>query len=247
MRIRRAQTAISTVDTGGAPDPVGGREETVAGELRVEKSVNENRRGETVIESAPIGLLLWRIRSRSDPSDGWTTVETGLEAGEFSIDTGNETIRVDADWLVDQHGDTSLWSLSAADLKGYGVRESLLAKTGSLSEAVYLQNDRDTVSLTNTDILSAEVGDEIERTGQQYQLETWSLPDGASCTVHGELIVDRGDIRIRGSDDVPMTIGDDGPESLERTLRGELFTSGVYAAGSLLASLGFLYVSVAVL
>ncbi|ADJ14640.1 hypothetical protein [Halalkalicoccus jeotgali] len=234
-----------SVSNGGGSDRsdlVDGRKATVEGDIVIEQAANETYPGETTLESVPAALLLWRVRKRKNRSDGWDMVESGLESGVFKLDTGGGQIRVDTDWLVKQHGDTGIDSLTPSDLKSESFRDSLAAKTGVVSRYVYFDRFRDTVDAMKTVSWPPNSYQHLERSRQNYRIEVAMAPEAKSLTVHGQVAIEQGEVVLSGSDSVPMAIADTGIESLESNLRAQMTTSGVYAFGSLIASAAFFYV-----
>lgn len=240
--IGRIYKSISETTVNDRSDFVTGQEATVEGNVVIDRAANESYHGETIVESVPAALLLWRIRKRKNRSEGWSLVESGLESGEFKIDTDAGHVRVDTEWLDEQHNREGVETLSVSDLKSKGLTNSLQAKTSVLSPYVYLDKYSDSVDLTETEFLSTDVYDHIENSRHGYQLEVEMAPETKPLTVHGQTNIDQGEVVISGSDSARMAVSNTGVGPLKQDLRSQMITSGTYAFGSVIASCAFFYV-----
>lgn len=240
--IRRIYNSVSETTVTDTSGFATGQEATIEGDVVIDRAANESYHGETIVESVPAALLLWRIRERKTRSGGWSVVESGLESGEFKIDTGSDHIQVDSEWLGEQHSNEGLETLNVSNFKSRGLVNSLEAKTGVLSPYVYLDKYSDSVDIMETDFFSTDVYDHTGNSRQKYQLEVEMAPQTKPLTVHGQINIDHGEVVISGSDSVPMVVSTTGIESLKKNLRSQMITSGAYAVGSGIASFGFFYV-----
>mgnify|MGYP000362661741 CR=1 FL=1 len=251
LLVRRA---LPSTDTE-SPPVVDGEQTALTGELVVEKPVAT---GEAAVETPdrPVGAYLWRARF-PDNTNGdltisewgwerqhWHTFASGLETGRVAVATDGRTVRLDPSWLREA---TDADPLEGLEIGGITKRDRLSVYLWD-SWYTYLR-DRTThrslrrfagtVRRHNADV-------DLDR----YLLEARPLLEGTTVSVSGELQVDQGEPVLRGTDESPLLLTDQGFDGHRRWLRRQILLRGGLAAGLLAVAVSLwfeFYVPLAVL
>lgn len=195
-------------------------------------------------EEGSIGAYVWRLK-RPDAGNEYNidleegdlsnmdTYASGIESGTFAVDDGRREIRVGVDWVAETHDSTDI---TAVSLENWQTSTPLSNRTWT-SPYVHLAEHRSAQSLAEMDdVFDADAAGESP--GSMY-FESKAIPDGGTLAVSGEVTVEQGEPVLRGSDETPLVLSDQGFDGLGRNLRRQMLKYGLLSSG-LLATAGLL-------
>lgn len=213
----------------------------LTGELVVEEPVSM---GVVAVEDTDqdVGAYLWRARFPDNTNSDltieewgwerqrWHTFASGLESGRFGVEADGQTVRIDPDWLRTTTGSDSL---SQLEVGGIMKRDRFSTSLWD-SWHTYLRNRTEHLSLRRFAGHVQRHNDSIDL--DRHLLEARPLLDGSSVSVTGELDIEQGEPVLRGTDDVPLLLSDQGFDAHRRWLRRQVAKRGGITAGLLLVS-----------
>lgn len=237
--IRLYRRLRNTESKSATPLSVG---ETVAIEGTV--SVDEEAfAADEVVEAAdsPVAMYIWRARrvgsgtytydvSKRELKNVRTPFESGIESGEFTVDTGHRHVRIDPRWLRTARDAPRLSEVTAEDIGATNTTNS------SLWDSLYVQFASDATEVPLERIQTgADILPDLQQRG--WDVQSKAAQTGDTLTVFGEVTPSRGSPVIRGTDGTPLLISDRSIDSLRNDLlfRGTYY--GCIAFGALLAGL----------
>lgn len=142
------------------------------------------------------------------------------------VDGGRE-IRVDPSWLAATHDSTELSTFS---LDGVQSSTPLSSRTWK-SPYVHLADCRSEVTFEAVaDIITT---DETDADPAEHYLESKAIPEGERLSVRGEVRVEQGEPVIRGSEETPLVLSDQGFDGLGSDLRTRVAKYGLISLGTL--------------
>ncbi|SFS92205.1 hypothetical protein [Halostagnicola kamekurae] len=228
-------------DTDMPSSIVDGETVALTGELTVEEPVET---ASAAVEDAdrPVGAYLWQSRFSDNTNSDltiedwgwerqhWHTFASGIEWGRFGVDAGSQTVRIDPSWLR-----TALDAERLAELEIGGVN-----KHDRLS--VYLWDSwytylRDRIEHRSFQRFAGYVqrhNDEIDL--DRYLLEARPLLEGDEVSISGEIHVEQGEPVLRGTDDVPLLLSDNGFDEHRRWLKRRALQKGAFITGLLVVA-----------
>lgn len=244
-KVRKAYNSVNEGDEGPL-NIVDGNTVTISGDVVVDEPVTTPGSDPLVESVSQPALVVWRLRrgkrSKHDKKVGssgdWTTVVSGIDSGSFRVNTEGKEVQVDPTWLVQRHGAGQLRSLSAADLDGSGLRSKEAWKTPYVHVT-----SKESFKLGEKTVLSPDVHTTAENSWKTYFLELRVLPEGSQLTIHGQIDVNQGTVFIRGSDDVPMSLSEQGTKTLRSFLHNQMLKSGGYSVLLLIFAMIVFYAS----
>jgi len=178
-----------------------------------------------------IGAYVWRLKEHEDyqyelgedDQSHMITYDSGVESGTFVVDDGQHAFRVDTDWLAEAHDSSDISTVSSE-----WWLSTLLSKRSWISPYVNLDEHRTVSPL-------AELADnfDVDEDGesQDKYIETKVILDGEQLAVRGEVGVEQGDLVLRGSDETPLAISDQGFDAFSSSLRRQFLKYGLASGG----------------
>ena len=207
----------------------GGDSVVIRGNVNVESPPEESRRlfpG----DNPAVGAYVWRVthdenglyqidvknRTISRSKVGY---ESGIEFGDFSITTGNQSAKIDPAWLTNTHDSIPLSEVTI----------STIPRTINLSPDIW---SSPYVRLTSTETVHPieEVLDLIgskDVGGPQYYVESKPIASEATLTVYGNVRLEDGTPILYGTDAVPLALTNREPPEFRRYLARRLAKNGV--------------------
>lgn len=233
------------VDAGADTPPpvVDGEPAAVTGELVVEEPVEA---ADAVVPDADrsIGASLWRARfpdntnsdltieERGWERQHWHTFAAGIEWGRFGVAVEDRTVRIDPTWLREA---TETKPLAELEIGGIMKQDRF---------SVYLWDSWYTYLRNRTEHRSVRrFADHVRRHNDgvdldRYLLEARPLLEGTTVSVSGELRVEQGEPVLRGTDEVPLLLTDQGFDGHRRWLRRQALRRGAFVVGLLVVAVG---------
>lgn len=194
-----------------------------------------------VNESAPVGAYLWRGASPDETNtidfeertvrEQRNTFASGIEAGQFSIDDGTGSVRVDPTWLRDAYDGVRP---SDASVGNYTL-PTFSARLWD-TPAVYLTSEKTTHTIDRVGDVFEDVSDDIDH---NYYAESLPIVEGDDVAVVGSIKMDRGEPVVRGDDETTFAISNAGIDGFRRYLRWYLVKHG---AGCVILILVFIVI-----
>ncbi|MEE6209546.1 hypothetical protein U3A55_05180 [Salarchaeum sp. III] len=243
----RALTALLVLrslpsgDTDTSSSIVDGESVALTGELTVEEPVET---AAAAVEDAdrPVGAYLWQSRfsdnSNSDLTiedwgwerQHWHTFASGIEWGRFGVDTGSQTVRIDPSWLR-----TTLDAerLEKLEIGGVNKQDRLSVYLWD-SWYTYLQNRIEHRSFQRFAGYVQRHNDEIDL--DRYLLEARPLLEGDEVSISGEIHVEQGEPVLRGTDNVPLLLSDNGFNEHRNWLKRRALRKGAFITGLLVVA-----------
>ncbi len=188
-----------------------------------------------------VGAYLWRLtfpkmQNRID-FENWeikehtVTSQSEIESGRFSVDTGDETVRVDLNWLLDTHDGTRLPELTVSSTRSQRWLRPYLWD----SPFIHLSGD-ETVRTVEAveDVFEGYDGNP----SNDRTIESKPIHDGTTIAVCGDIRFEQGTPVIYGSDIVPLAITDGGFDGFRKSLRLRIVKNSIW----FLLSIGFIAV-----
>lgn len=173
--------------------------------------------------SQPVGMYVWRV-AKSDTGSNRIdfrnmeikgdkdTVGAGIETGTLEVSSGGTAVRIDPTWIREAHDAPNLTDFTVVPGMDYRNFHLFLWR----SPYVHLAGEETEVPL-----------DRLEAVIEKYDAET-SLADmwlqsrpaeaGDTLTVYGEVRSTDETLVIRGTDETPLFITNDGLDGLNRNL-----------------------------
>ncbi len=169
---------------------------------------------------------LWRITypGRTNAIDfdkripikqGRRTAHTGIEWGEFTINTERGEVRVNPDWIVDNHICTNL-----SDVVVSGTNGSFKFRIPTWSSP--LLDLTAEVEEWELDEIKSTIKDITVNSTDNHFLETKELREGDTVTVCGTIHNKDGERIIHGADTTPMIISDSGLHDTRKKIRAKI-------------------------
>ena len=193
-------------------------------------------------EAKSIGAYVWRLKESEsynynldagEPGAEMNliTYASGIESGTFSVDDGRREIRIDTDWLAETHDSDDITTVSPD-----WTVSPFLPKRSWKSQFIHLEDYWIGNSVADVeDIFGADATAE-SRDGEDF--EARAILDGEMLVVCGEVTVDQGTPVLRGSDETPLVLSDQGFDGFSSRLRRQLLKYGLASGGfAVIASL----------
>lgn len=230
-------------DGDGRPAILDGESIALTGELVVEEPVPT---GDAAVDDADraVGAYLWRARFPDNTNSDltieewgwerqhWHTFASGIEWGQFGVAAGGQVLRIDPSWLRETSGSEPLEALTVGGI------------TNSETLSPYLWDRYDTYLRNRTDHRSLRrFAGRVQRHNDgvdldRYLLETRPLLDGTTVSVSGVCRVEQGDPVLRGTDETPLRLSDQGFDGHRRWVRRRALRTGTTAVGLLAVAIG---------
>lgn len=235
--------SLSSIDTDGPPQIVDGDPVAIEGELTVEEAVETGDAAVDGVDS-PVGAYVWRARF-PDNTNGritvenwgwekqhWHTFASGIELGRFGIVADDRTVRVEPGWLRDTYDSEPLDNLTAGGID----QDDRFSVDLWDSWYLFLRDYTYHLSLGRFEGVVQRHNDSINLA--RYLLESRPLVDGVTVSVRGEGHIEQGKPVIRGTDENPLVISDQGFDDHQRWLKKQAITKGAIATFMLLVAVG---------
>jgi hypothetical protein len=185
-------------------------------------------------EAKSIGAYVWRLKESEshnynldaeEPGADMNliTYASGIESGTFSVDDGRREIRIDTDWLAETHDSADITTVSPE-----WTVATLLSKRSWISQYIHLEDHWIVTSVADVDIFDADA--DAESREDEY-FEARAILDGEMLAVCGEVTVDQGTPVLRGSDETPLVLSDQGFDEFSSSLRRQLLKYGLASGG----------------
>ncbi|QSG08404.1 hypothetical protein [Halapricum desulfuricans] len=234
---------------------VDGEQVALTGELVVDEPVET---GDAAVPDAdrPVGAYVWRARFPDNTNSDltiedwgwerqhWHTFASGIESGRVSVRANGRTVAIDLSWFEKVTGVDTLGDL---ELGGVTNTERLSTYLWD-SRYHYLRNRTEHRSFRwfAGHVRRHNEGVDLDR----YLLEARPLLEGTTVSVSGELRIEAGQPILRGSDETPLLVSDQGFDGHRCWLRQRLLREGGLSAGLLVAAVALwlgVYLPLAVL
>lgn len=242
-------------DTDKPPAIVDGESVALTGDVVVEKPVQT---GDAAVEDTDrsVGAYIWRTRFPDNTNSDltisdwgwerqhWHTFASGIEWGQFGITSDGQTVRIDPSWLRETTESETLEDLTIGGVTNTERLSSYLWDRWY----TYLQNRTEHRSLRRFAGYVQRHNDDVDL--DRYLLEARPLLDGMTVSASGELHVEQGEPVLRGTDETPLLLSDEGFDGHRRWLRHQILRKGgvVVAVLAVAISLWFeFYIPLAVL
>jgi len=219
----RLYWSLSGIDLSGPTKLVDGEPTAIEGDVAVDDPAHAGERA-TDDADAPIAMYVWRTRFQKAGNNkidfrnreikpSMSTFASGVESGTFEVADGERAARVDPGWLVDAHESTTL---SELEVGGIDSSDRLSVYPWD-SHYVHLSDDaterplgrmRGVVDTHNSDVDLDE-----------YHFESKTVPEGETLAVRGEVQIEQGEPVVRGTDETPLFVSDEGFDGLRNALR----------------------------
>lgn len=193
-------------------------------------------------EAESIGAYVWRLKESEshnynldaeEPGADMNmiTYASGIESGTFSIDDGQREIRIDTDWLAETHDSVDITTVSP----DWTVSTSL-SKRSWRSKYIHLKENWAVNPIPIMKyIFDVDASEEIP--DDEY-FEARIILDGEVLAVYGEVMIDQGTLVLRGSDETPLVLSDQGFDKFSSRLRRQSLKNGLASSGfAVIASL----------
>lgn len=233
--------SLPTDDTDTQPSIVAGENVALTGELTVEDPV-ETAAAAVEDPDQPVGMYLWQSRfpdnSNSDLTiedwgwerQHWHTFASGIEWGQFGIDTGSQTVRIDPSWLrtaldADRLDELEIGGVNKHDRFSVYLWDSWYIYLRNRIEHRSFQRFAGDVQRHNDDI-------DLDR----YLLEARPLLEGDEVSISGEIHVEQGEPVLGGTDNTPLLLSDNGFGEHRRWLRQRIIRKGAFITGLLVVA-----------
>ncbi|MFC6875460.1 hypothetical protein [Halobellus marinus] len=180
-------------------------------------------------EKRPVGAYVWRLTEREsyqygDESSNLITYASGVESGTFAVDDGRGEIRIDTDWVAEAHDSIDVtvvspeWRISTP-----------LSKLSWMSQYIQLDEHRTVIPIADMDdVFDVDaVGESLD---DKY-FEARAVLDGERLAVRGEVTFEQGTPVLRGSDETPLVLSDQGFDKFGSRLRRQSLKSGLISGG----------------
>ncbi|RLM89161.1 hypothetical protein D3D02_08480 [Halobellus sp. Atlit-38R] len=220
---------------------VGGETIAIEGTVNVRDSPPLNN-SFPIDEAKSIGAYVWRLKesesynSNLDAEEpgadmNMITYASGIESGTFSVDDGRREIRIDTDWLAETHDSADITTVSPE-----WTVSTFLSKRTWRSPYVHLEDHWIVTSVADVEGIFGADADAESRDDEYF--EARAILDGEMLAVCGEVTVDRGTPVLRGSDETPLVLSDQGFDKFSSSLRRQLLKYGLASGGfAVIASL----------
>jgi len=187
-------------------------------------------------EARSVGAYVWRLTDSENhqytvapDGDGRSdtnriTYASGIESGTFTVDDGRREIRVDTDWLAETHDSADITTVSRE-----WRLSTVLSKRSWASPYLHLDDHQVVHPVADLDdVFDTDAGETPD--GEFF--EASAVLDGETLAVHGDVTVDRDTPVLRGSDQTPLALSDQGFDAFGASLRRQTLTYGLAAGGS---------------
>ncbi len=215
------------------PHIVDGEPIAIEGELVVDKAAST---GEPAVEGndPPVGMYVWRARFPDNTNSNitvenwgwehqeWHTFESGVEWGSFGIITDGRFVRIDPTWLHETYDATPLTEISI----GRTVSDDRFSVDLWDSWHVFL---RDHCYHRSLGRFKAHVECHDSRNLARFLLEAKPLLEGTTVAVYGEGYAEEGEFILRGTNENPLLITDQGFKGHRQWLAKQLIQYGAIA------------------
>ena len=228
-QLYRSLSGIDTHSTG----IVDGQEAAIEGPVVVEDAAPG---GDSVVDGVddPVGAYAWRAwypDGGNDYTIGDSGIEkkqntfaSGIESGSFFVADGGREIRVDPDWIAQTHDSPEISELTPS-----GTQTST-PRSDRTWRSPYLHLEESRTEAVPFEAVEDVVGPyEGEDAPEGYYLDSAALPEGQHLSVRGEVTVEQGDPVIRGTEETPLAISDQGFADLGSDLRREALKYAVFS------------------
>lgn len=235
--------SLPSAATEGSLSAVDGEPVALTGEVVVEEPVET---AEAAVEDADrsVGGYLWRSRfpdnTNSDLTiddwgwerQNWQTFASGVEWGRFGVAADGRTVRIDPGWLREATDTEPLERLEV----GGTMKPDRLSVSLWDSWYTYLRDRTEHRSLRRFvgHVRRHNDGIDLDR----YLLEARPLSEGTTVSVSGVLRLEQGEPVVRGTDETPLLLSDQGFDGHRRWLRKQALWKGSLVAGLLVAAVG---------
>ncbi|PGF14205.1 hypothetical protein CP556_24640 [Natrinema sp. CBA1119] len=247
--------SLSSGDVDRSPAIVDGEPIALTGELVVEEPVKS---GDAAVEDTDrsVGAYLWRARHPDNTNSDltidewgwerqhWHTFASGIEWGRFGVAADGQTVYIDPSWLQETTGSEPLEDLTIGGITNTERFSTYLWDRWY----TYLRDHTEHRSLRRFVGHVQRHNDDVDL--DRYLLEARPLLEGTSVSISGELHVYQGEPVLRGTDDIPILLSDEGFDGHRRWLRQQALRKGVVAVGVLAVAISLwfeFYVPLAVL
>lgn len=235
--------SLPSIDADGSPQIVGGEPVAIEGELIVEEAVETGDLAVDGVDS-PVGAYVWRARysDKSGPNGkfenlgwekpAWNTFASGIEWGRFGIDAGDKTILVEPGWLREQYDSKLLGDLVAGGINKNDRLSVYLWESWYL----FLRDHTSHLPLERFEGIVQRHNDRVHL--DRYLFESRLLVEGMTVNIRGEGHIEQGESVIRGSDEIPLVISDQGFDAHRRRLTKQAIRKGAIATFVLFVPIG---------
>lgn len=221
VRVERLRRALSGVDPQSASALVDGEPAALEGSVEVDDPADAADRA--VDADAPVGAYVWRARfpaggrkydrETGELNEKQQTFASGIETGTVEVVDGGRSVELDPEWLVETHDGSTLSEVSVDGTKTNRYLRHFLWT----SPYVHLT---DTVTEGRLDRMAGAIarhdGDaDLER----HAFDAKAVTDGQTLAVRGEVRLEQGDPVLRGTDDTPLVVSDEGFDALAADLK----------------------------
>jgi hypothetical protein len=226
--------SVSAAGDGTPPALVDG--ETVAVEGTVNVDDQPPLSGSLPIEAErPVGAYVWRLKESEsgeynlDADEAGAdmnliTYASGFEFGTVRIDDGRRTVHIDMDWLTETHDSADIETVS----RDWRV-STLLSKRSWISPYIHLRDHWAVSPVADVDDIPG--ADAAGESPDDEYFEVKAILDGGTLAVRGEVAVDGGVPVLRGSDETPLLLSDQGFASFGGRLRRQVLKYGLASGG----------------
>ncbi|MFD1589321.1 hypothetical protein ACFR9U_20275 [Halorientalis brevis] len=234
---------LSSIDAERPPQGVDGDPIAIEGDLVVDEPIELGDPPVDTIDS-PVGAYVWRARFPDNTNQGLTaedggwqtqhyhTFASGIEWGQLGVETGDRTIAINPEHLRSASESEPLAALTVGGI----TKRSQLSVDLWDSWSLFLRKHTVHLPLSRFEGTVERHNDGVAL--DRYLLEAKPLVHGETISVYGEGHVDEGEYTVRGSEDVPLLLSDQGFDGHRSWLGKQVATKGTIAASVLLAAVG---------
>lgn len=245
-RVLGALVALWGVSPTESPTIADGEAVAVGGKAFVEEPATAADR--LFPDAGDVGAYVWQAGFLSSGAYTYDTARgefrqrrkpfaSGVESGQFGVESDRQRLYVDLDWLREQYDAPALAGLEVGNPRGNLSLPALLTRYLFDSRFVCLRSTLGEVAVdTLTDIVEL-YRDDVHT--DEFFVDARGVPAGESLFVHGEIQMRDGRPTVVGTDETPLFISDRCKDGLTRALR---WTAAKY--GLALAVVGALAVVV---
>lgn len=225
---RMLYRSVSTADDERPSTLVGGETVAIEGTVKVREPPPLGN-SLPIDEGRPIGAYVWRLTEREshqygDESSNLITYASGVESGTFAVDDGRGEVRIDTDWVAEAHDSIDVTAVSPE----WRV-STPLSKLSWTSQYIQLDEHRTVIPIADMDgVFDADaVGESLD---DRY-FEARAVLDGERLAVCGKVTFEQGTPVLRGSDETPLTLSDQGFDTFGSRLRRQSLKNGLISGG----------------
>lgn len=182
-----------------------------------------------------VGMYVWRVAKADVGSNNIDfrnlrvekdkdTVGAGIEAGTVTLAEGGTTVRVDPTWIREAHDAPAITDFTVVPGMGHKNFEHYLWE----SRFVHFAGDESEVPLDRLEGVVQKHDAETSLDGMWLQSRT--LEEGDMLSVYGELDVSDGTPVIRGTEQTPLFVTNEGFDGLRGKLLKQARNSAVGAS-----------------